>query len=111
MNATTVSKLAATRARITFLFLMEELLPKNGARGGVTPYRTRAHSLSALFPTGSRKRICRAAIGRYAIGRTHLVVRAKRKWTPTEADALAICKALEKAGVEFTYGKGPGVSP
>ena len=74
------------------------------------PYRTPHPSLVDFISTCRVKRIGRAAIGRYAIRRTHLV-RKKRRGPPTEADALAICKALEKAGVEFTYGKGPGVSP
>ena len=51
------------------------------------PHRTAHPALIGFISTGRVKRICRAAMGRYAIRRTRLVVRAKRKGPPTEADA------------------------
>ena len=54
------------------------------------PYRTAHPSLVGFISTGRVKRICRAAMGHYAIRRTHLVVRAKKR-APTEADAPPNC--------------------
>ena len=47
--------------------------------GGVMPYRTPHPSLVDFISTCRVKRICRAAMGHYAIRRTHLVLKGKKK--------------------------------